>query len=151
MDKNPKKNVNENDTNEIRIIYKPQKDKEFKTKLFGRNFVEENKNNCKIIIKNKIFDLVQEYNLGDETEIKLTNIKNITDISYIFDQCDLLLSLPDFDRLDTSKFTNMNSMFYGCESLLYLPDISKWDTSKVTDMGYLFYNCKSLLSLPDIS
>ena len=154
MDIFPKNNIDfckNEDINEIRIIYKSQIDKTSKTKLFGKYFVDKNKYNCKIVIKNKIFDLVEEFNLGDETEIKLINVKNITDISQIFYGCDLLITLYDFDKLDTSKVTDMSNLFYNCKSLLSLPDISKWDTSNVTNMSSLFHNCESLLSLPDIS
>ena len=45
---------------------------------------------------------------------------------------------------------NMNNMFCGCNLLKSLPDISKWNTSMVKNMRKIFKGCKSLKSLPDI-
>ena len=45
----------------------------------------------------------------------------------------------------------MSFIFNGCKSLVSLPDISKWDTSNVLDMSYMFNECSLLVSLPDIS
>ena len=45
----------------------------------------------------------------------------------------------------------MSFMFENCSSLVSLPDISKWNTSNVTDMRRMFENCSSLKSFPDIS
>ena len=45
----------------------------------------------------------------------------------------------------------MSYMFEGCSKLSSLPDISKWNTKNVTNMSYMFYDCLSLSSLPDIS
>ena len=117
----------ENVHNEITIIYKINKGKN-NIKLFEKKFIENNKNKCKFIYKNKEYDL-QEYlnidNLNKEKiEIKLINIKNIT---------------------------NMNNMFRDCSSLLSLPDISKLNINNITDISYMFYCCSSLSSLPDIS
>ena len=53
--------------------------------------------------------------------------------------------------LSFNRITNMSWMFYECNSLKSLPDISKWNTSNVNDMSYMFRKCNSLISLPDIS
>ncbi len=44
----------------------------------------------------------------------------------------------------------MSWMFNHCKSLISLPDISNWNTFKVIDMKYMFQECNSLISLPDI-
>ena len=62
----------------------------------------------------------------------------------MFDNCSLLLSLPDISKWNTNNVKNMSWMFSNCKSLSSLPDISKWNTNKVTDMSGMFYNCKSL-------
>ena len=67
------------------------------------------------------------------------------------DGCDELLSLPDIDKWDMKNVTNMSYIFSFCKSLFSLPDISKWNISNVKDMSGMFKFCKSLLSLPDIS
>ena len=146
------KELNNNDY----IIYKPKN--EGNVRIFGANFVNNNKKKCKIIYKNKEFELKEyfndinkKYNNKDEIKIKLKGINNITNMSHMFESCSTLSSLPDILKWDTSKVTSMSGMFSSCYNLFSLPDISKWDTSKVTSMGYMFSNCSVLSSLPDIS
>ena len=45
----------------------------------------------------------------------------------------------------------MSYMFKECNSLISLPDISKWNTTNVTHMSAMFTGCKSLILLTDIS
>ena len=138
------------------IIYKPNKNS--KVKIFGKIFVNNNKQNCKIIYKNKeyeikayINDIDKDYNNKDEIKIKLKGINKVNNMSYMFSGCNALSKLPDISKWDTSNVIDMNHMFEYCNALSSLPDISKWDTSKVTDMSYIFSNCYALSKLPDIS
>jgi len=139
---------------EITIIYKV---KEKEIKLFGEDFVENNKNNCKLIINGKEQELKEKYYFGffspkkDFLEIKLKGISNITNLFRIFYDCSSLSSLPDISKLNTSNITNMSWMFYKCLSLSSLPDISKWNISNANNMSNMFQYCSSLSSLPDIS
>ena len=73
------------------------------------------------------------------------------DMSYIFNNCWSLSSLPDITEWNTNNVNNMSRMFCNCKSLSSLPDISKWNTNNVEDMSLMFNNCYSLSSLPDIS
>ena len=176
-----KKNHKKND-NEITINYKINNRNIIN--IFGTDFVTNNKNNCRIIINGQEHELKQNIKINDNLinkdilEIKLKGIKNITDMSYIFSNCQTLFSIPDITNWDTTNITNMsymffncsnlqslpdisnfitnnvnnfNSMFSGCNSLLTLPDISKWNTHKVTNMSNMFSYCSSLITLPDIS
>ena len=153
-------------------------------KLFGKKFVENNKNHCKILIENKKYELSEEFPLNnlkkvtENLEIKLVGIQNITDISYMFDNCSSLKSiknidswdtstiklmvgvfskctslksLPNISNLNTKNVTDMKRLFFGCSSLEYLSDISRWNTENVNNMSFMFYECSSLKSLPDIS
>ena len=126
-----------------------------KIRIFGDNFVKNNKNNCKIIYINKERELEQFIkfknfiNIGVQ-EIQLKVYNDLTDMSYMFSDCDCLLSLPDISKLNTKNVIDMNHMFYFCESLESL-DISKWDTKNVTNMSYMFSYCKSLKTFPNIS
>lgn len=72
----------------------------------------------------------------------------VTSMYCMFDGCENLTSL-DVSNFDTSRVTSMYSMFFRCENLTSL-DVSNFDTSKVTDMGNMFSNCKNLASL-DVS
>ena len=155
-----KKEEEKHKLNEMTIIYNIKNKNEIK--LFGREFIKNNKNNCKIIIENKEQDIIEYLVINEKIknkeklEIKLKEIKTITNMSHMFgddknDGCDELLSLPDIDKWDMKNVTNMSYIFSFCKSLSSLPDISKWNISNVKDMSGMFKFCKSLLSLPDIS
>ena len=175
--------------NEINIIYNTNNSKDINDKnnirIFGENFVTNNKNKAKIVIANKEYDLMEYFNISDyiknklsKLEIKLKdisdiknlsymfsnctslsslpdiselNIYNVTDMSYMFRNCSSLSSLSDISKWNTNNVTNMSGIFYDCVSLSLLPDISKWNTNNVNDMSYMFSKCSSLKSLPDIS
>ena len=138
------------------IIYKPN---DFgKVKIFGSDFVNNNKKNCKILYNNMEYELKEyfneidkAYNNKEEIKIKLKVIYNVTNMSSMFRNCKTLYSLPDISLLNTSNLTNMSYMLYKCNTLSLLHDISKWNTSEVIDMSHMFYECKKLSSLPDIS
>ena len=79
------------------------------------------------------------------------NYLNIIDMSYMFYECNSLISLTDISEWNTENVTNMSNMFCKCYSLFSLPDISKWNTENARNMSRMFYKCNSLLSLPNIS
>ena len=150
--------------NKLKIYYKIDK-KDKKIKLFGKQFVENNKENCKILIEGKEYELMEYFNLKnckeikDKLEITLIGIKNITDMSFMFggepgvfssEECKVF-SIPDISKWNTSKVFNMRGVFDHCSHLESLPDISKWNTSNVIYMALMFNGCSSLKSLPDIS
>ena len=122
--------------------------------IFGSKFVENNKNICKMIIDEKVYEVAEQYNIKDyannELKIKLEGINNITNMSYMFNECSSLSSLSDISKLNTNNVNDMNNMFYWCSSLKSLPDISNWNANNVIDMNYMFSECSSLISLPDI-
>ena len=163
-------NKNNDDINEITIIYKNIKledseeasliqnseDKISKNKLFGEKFVENNESMCTIIINDEEKELMSFYNIDDLKEneifeIKLRGINNINNSSFMFYDCLSLISLPDISNWNTIKVTNMSHMFDGCKSLSNIQDISKWNTINVSDMSYMFKDCTSLKQFPDIS
>ena len=141
--------------NQITIIYEIKNRK--KIKLFGEKFVDNNKSNCYLLILGKKIgidvNLALNSNIfqGDTLEIKLIETKPITNMSYIFYECESLKCLPDMDKWDTKNVTSMRCMFHKCNSLISLVGMCNWDTTNVTDMSYLFLDCKSLKTLPDIS
>ena len=140
--------------NQIEIIYNIDKSED-NIKIFGEDFVKNNINNCKMIIKGKEYKLSEKLNIKDYNRDKLTvilrGINNITNMSKMFYYCSLLSSLPDISKWNTSNVNDMSKIFYECKHLISLPDISKWNTSNVNDMNEIFYACESLTSLPDIS
>jgi len=101
---NKYKNENKNEynkekaTNEIIIKYRIGKDN--KIRIFGDIFVKNNKDNFKMIINDKSYELDSFYKIKNEKEneilkIKLKQIKNITNLSYMFSECFALTELSD--------------------------------------------------------
>ena len=145
-------------------FYKQNENNEEKLKILDKDFIKKNKNICKIIYKNKIHELKEyfedidiKYNHKDLIKFKLIFIHNIIDISYMFYNCDSLISLSDNNEIDLNasdlqiNINKMHRTFDGCRTLISLPDISKWNISNVMDMVGMFRDCYSLISLPDIS
>ena len=146
------------ENNDIDMIYEIKENNKKKVRIFGEEFVNNNKEKCKIIYDNNEYDLKEffedidnNYNNQDLIRFELKGVNNITDMSYMFYECDSILLLPSISNINTSKVFNMSYMFKECNSLISLPDISKWNTENVTDMRGMFYGCNLLSSLPDIS
>ena len=103
--------LNINNTNEMIIIYKingkdNQDEDKYEIKLFGEKFIENNKNNCKIIIDNKEQDLIEYLKINKNEKIlkiKLKEIKTITDMSYMFSGCNSLESLTYISNWNTNN------------------------------------------------
>ena len=139
---------------EINLIYNIKGLKELY--LFGANFVSKNKNNLKLIIDGKEQDIIYKYNIEnnnnkDILEIKLKGITNVTYMNNMFQLCNSLSPLSDLTKWNTSHVYKMGYLFFNCNSLLSLPDISNFNTSNVTYMSNIFNGCSSLKFLPDIS
>ena len=155
------------DYNELNLKYKFEEEdiKDNSIELFGEIFVNNNKENCFLIINENIFDLcrfIHLYEIFDnqdnidkplQLDVKLIEPKNnlIIDASFMFNGISTLQSNSNFLHFNSKNITKMSYMFYNCSSIIELPDISNLDTSNVTDMSYMFYNCSSLIKLPDIS
>ena len=142
----------------LKLNYKVKKNQEEKLRLFSSYFIKKNKLMCKIIFKNKIYE-IKEFlddiylNYKDEgfVTIILIILNNIIDIRKMFKECISLVSIIELTNNNKLKIKNMNGLFYQCKSLVYLPDISKWNINNISDISFLFYQCKSLMLLPDIS
>ena len=148
----------------IKTYYIKNKTGDKDVKILDKDFIKKNKYKCRIIYKNKIYELKEyfsyidiNYNHKDLIRFKIIFIHNIIDMSYMFYNCDQLISLSNNNKANLNILNfqiyiiNMSFMFYGCTSLLSLPDISKWNTFNVNEMNHIFYKCNSLRSLPDIS
>ena len=101
------------------------------------------------IKKNSIyFNYDKKYNNKNDCSIIFNYV---TDMSFMFFNCESLKLLPDISKWNNNNVTNMSRIFYNWWSLESLPDISKWNTFFVNDMSETFFNCRLLQSLPDIS
>ena len=94
--------MSEKDISEIYIIYDIKKENNIK--IFGYRFVENNKDICKMIIDNKVYEITKEYNIvnyknnDNKLKIILKGINNVTDMSFMFSECKSLSSLPDISK-----------------------------------------------------
>ena len=141
--------------NNDEIIYKIDR-YEYKVKIFGKSFVDNNNDKIEIVYKNKAHKLREYLYLEVEKEeednsldyrlikIKLKGINNVTNMNSMFSGCSSLISLPDISKWNINNVTNMSYMFYNCKSLSSLSDISKWNTINVTNMNDMFNGCSSL-------
>ena len=156
-DKNEDKDEGEDeDENEVEDENEDKDEDEDKIRIFGDEFVENNKDNFKMIINENYYELDSFYNIKNEKEngileIKLKQIKGITNISHMFSECSNLIELKDIPKMNINNVTNMSYMFNKCRLLSSFPDISKWNTNNINDMSYMFNKCCKLSSLPDIS
>ena len=146
---------NEFNRNEIDLVYYIPKENN-KIRIFGKSFVENNKDLCKIIYENKEFNLNEYYHYDYKNiknnllKIKLKGINNVTNLHSIFKECSLLSHHSDFSNWDTTYVTDMSYLFYHCK-FYQMPDISKFNTTNVGDMSVMFSDCSLLKYLPDIS
>ena len=76
--------------------------------------------------------------------IQPNDTENVTNMGYMFTNCDKLTSIP---QLNTSKVTNMYKMFNYCSKLTSIPQLN---TSNVTDMRDMFSDCWALTTVPAI-
>jgi len=109
---------NKNTDIEYNIKYKVGNNEEIT--IFGKNFVEKNKNICKIIYEGKEYLLTEKFNIKNQKEkidileIKLKRVNKIKDISDMFCECSNLICLPDISNINTCKFIDISNIFSGC-------------------------------------
>ena len=157
------------DFNKINLKYdiNEKNIKDDSIKLFKDIFVNNNKENCFLLINEKILELSDYIKISDilgiknnmisnwpfQLEVKLIERKNnpMTDLSFMFYGISSLNSESNFADFDTINITTLSYMFCNCSSLKKLPDISNFNTTNVKYINYMFYNCSSLKELPDIS
>ena len=117
--------------------------------------------------------------ISDITGLEYLNTSNVTDMSYMFNEC-IALNTIDVSHFDTRKVKNMSHMFdtgysphntrgirtldlsnfdtSNVEDMSYMfggryltdIDVSHFDTRKVKDMSYMFHGCNSLETI-DVS
>ena len=73
--------------------------------------------------------------------ISFSDTSEVTNMSYMFNNCKNLTTIP---QLDTSKVTTMSNMFRGCYHLTTIPQL---DTSNVKEMSYMCYDCHNLTTI----
>ena len=100
----------------IEINYNPGEKNEDKVRIFGTDFVENNKDKCNIIYEDKEYKLAEyfeeidnNYNHKDLIKIKLKINNNDINMRCIFCECNSLISFSDILYLHYPNISNTNS------------------------------------------
>ncbi len=136
----------------IEIIYSSEMElPEIEINIFGKKFVENNKNNCSLIINDQKVELCERYKKPAKEDLKIILVKEnpIEDASEMFKNCDFLTSVKIVNQWIMDKVKDMNSMFYECTALYQIKIFSDWNTSEVKDFSNMFYKCESLNDISD--
>jgi len=131
---------------EINIIY--ETNKEGDEKIFGNEFVENNRNNIELIINGNRNNLINRYKLRKgENKIKIIIKNKITNLENMFYYCKSLKNIEELKYLDTKEIKNFKCMFRGCSSLSDIKGLKNWNVSNGNNFRGMFYECSSLSDL----
>ena len=117
------------------------------TRIFGDDFVENNKKKIKLKIEGKIIYLCTKYQFKKKGEntIELIEFLPIKNMRFMFENTPLS-SLDLLKNWDVSKVIDMSFMFSNCQSISSLEPLRDWDMGKVEGMECMFSNCFSIKS-----
>ena len=131
--------------NIINIIYYKQNNYYNSNNIFGGKFVENNKNNIKLIINGNQSKLINKYNLKDgKNKIQIIIINQLTNLENMFICCISLKNIEELKYLNTSEVTKFSCMFGGCTSLSDIKALQNWNVSNGNDFSDMFRGCTSL-------
>ena len=129
--------------NKINLIYYAEEDGI--NKIFGKKFVENNKNNIELIIKGIKIELVSTYELKKgKNKIQIIIKNKINDLEGMFQFCNTLKNIDGLKYLDTNEIKNFSGIFWGCSSLSDINGLENWNVSNGNNFSYMFYKCSSL-------
>ena len=143
----------------INLIYDTENDKSFNGSLpdsviidsfniFGKKFVENNKDNIELIIEGKKYKLMEKYDLKNGIiNVQMIILNKLTNLECMFQNCKSLININDLQYLDTKEITDFSSMFAFCLSLTNIDALKNWDVSNGINFSYMFGQCSSLTNL----
>ena len=145
-------------------VFDPKKNKQKKLRIFGKKFVEANKNKCKIKYQDKSYeieeyldDIIGDYNHVDEIKLTLIfSINNIIDMSYMFENCNCLVSFckslenPSHENNIHNQQTQENSQIHSNNSNNLNNNMENTNL-RIKDMAYMFCGCVFLKEIKGIS
>ena len=135
-------------SNELTLIYKVNKNDK-KIKIFGDEFVRNNKTKCKINIEGEESELKSEIYINkyfqknkSEIMVELKNFDNIINMKDAFKDTPLI-SIPEISKVDMANIETMESTFQNCIYLDNLPELD-WNIKKIKSMKSMFSGCRSI-------
>ena len=129
--------------NEIKLIYLANSNTAYR--IFGHNFVENNKDNIDLVIDGKTIKLTEEATLKEgDAEVTIKIKKKLTNLSFMFSNCTHLKNIDELKFLDTTGVTSFESMFEGCKLIMDINALLNWDVSKSTTFKGMFEKCVAL-------
>ena len=143
----------------INLTYDTENDKSFHGSLdgseifdgfniFGKRFVENNKDNVELIINNKKYELMERYDSENGIiNVQMIILNKLTNIECMFKNCKSLINIDDLQYLDTTEITDFSSMFEKCVSLKNIDALINWDVSNGKNFTSMFAWCHSLPNL----
>ena len=130
---------------EINLKYMSKK--EGNQNIFGKTFVENNKNNISLIINGKKSTLVENYYLKKgENNITICIKNRLTNLSYMFSDCKTLYNIDELKYLKTGDVTDFSYMFENCQ-ISNIKALEDWDTSKSETFCSMFSCCKLITNI----
>ena len=137
------------DKNIINLIYECKEERD--EKIFGENFVKNNKDNIDLIINKEKINLIDKYRLKKgKNNIKLKIKNKITNLSYMFYECKIIKNIDELKYLNTSNCNNFEYMFYECSSLTDIKSLENWNVSKGNNFLGMFSGCSSLTDIKSL-
>ena len=114
--------------------------------ILGETFVKNNKGSLIINDTITLDNLVSKYELKTGiNKIKIILDKNrVSDLSYMFYNCNSLINISPLRNLDVSYVENFSGLFYFCKSLTDISPLKNWDVSNGNNFSWMFYGCESL-------
>ena len=154
----------------FKIIYLPEENNQERVKIFDKIFINNNKYKCKIIYNNRKFELKEyfedidnNYNHKDLIKFKLIFIQNLINMSFMFYDCNSLISLSKLETLRSKNESNkiiypkikdklnVYNIINNSNQIKKNNNFKRKNYLNLSNMNSMFYNCKSLTLLPDIS
>ena len=129
--------------NEINIKYITKEEKE--ENIFGKEFVENNKNNIELEINGEKNKLIKRYKLVNGiNNIKIIIKNKLTNLEDMFYECKSLKDINELKYLDTKDINNFSGMFGGCSSLSDIKPLQNWNVSNGNNFSDMLSGCSSL-------